>query len=77
MLFIGTDKKYVKTVTRTLMFAIETSMYSFVGKVQIQVTKTIKLMKLLRLIKLQKNALTKQFYLNLHWFFSALLSKLK
>ena len=66
MLFIGTDKKYVKTVTRTLMFAIETSMYSFVGKVQIQVTKTITLMKLLRLIKLQKNALTKQFYLNLH-----------
>ena len=56
MLFIGTDKKYVKTVTRTLMFAIETSMYSFVGKVQIQVTKTIKLMKLLRLIQLQKNA---------------------
>ena len=66
MLFIGTDKKYVKTVTRTLMFAIETSMYSFVGKVQIQVTKTIKLMKLLRLMQLQKIALSKPFYLNLH-----------
>ena len=66
MLFIGTDKKYVKTVTRPLMFAMETSTYSFVGKVQIQVTKTIKLMKLLKLFQLQKIALSKLFYLNLH-----------